>query len=234
MLARRGAHLLEVDEVDAHDRGKALLAEAEKLIDGVLAVAPNLERYCLQGSIRKRKLKLATDGDLDMALQKMAAAYQSAERFVGESGGRLYYPALSVLHATLLRQLLGTVTEAELAAARARIEVVRQELGSPGFQPRDFWDRVAPLDLALTEAMLNAACDSTRQSDTDFDKSREDYQALLAYSSRRERGSVLDTLDTLTDFLGRLPSRRQGVHTARAKELVKRLKRLADELRRLQ
>lgn len=234
MLARRGARLLETGEAADRERGAALLAEAERLIGGVLAVAPNAERYSLLGSIRKRKLRLAGDDGLDAALQDMAAAYQFAERFTGGAGGRLYYPALSVLHTSLLRQLLGTLDDPGRAAARARIEDVHRELDDPAFQVRDFWDRVAPLDLALTEALFNAACDGVRQSDADFERSRQGYEALLAYGSRRERGSVLDTLDALAAFLGRLPSRRPGApHLARARELVKRLKALADALRRL-
>lgn len=234
MLARGGTRLLESGQGADRERGEALLAEAERLIGGVLAVAPNAERYSLLGSIRKRRLRLAGDDELDAALRDMAEAYQAAERFTGGAGGRLYYPALSVLHASLLRQLLGTLADDERAAARARIERVRGELDAPAFQVRDFWDRVAPLDLALTEALFNAACDGVLQSAADFERSRQGYEALLAHGSRRERGSVLDTLDALAAFLGRLPSRRQGApHLARARELVKRLRALADALRRL-
>ena len=236
MLARRGSGLLAAGGPEAMAKGKVLLGEAEQLITGVLAVAPNAERHCLLGSIWKRKLKLTADNQLDAALKSMAQAYRNAENCALEAGGRLYYPALSVLHADLLRQLLGTLTPDEGKAARQRIAAVRKEIEDPAFQARDFWDRVAPLDLALSEALFDTACEENadrQANDASFSKAQEEYQALLAYSSRRERESVVGTLDALKTFLERLPAQRKGAHFARARELVGRLNTLADALRKL-
>lgn len=72
-----------------------------------------------------------------------------------------------------------------------------------------------------------------RANDASFSKAQEEYQALLAYSSRRERESVVGTLDALKTFLERLPAQRKGAHFARARELVGRLNTLADALRKL-
>lgn len=234
MLARRGSELIDAaaDRPEDKARGDALLTEAETLIDQLIAIAPNAERYCLKGSLCRRRLRTTADDELDRALRRMADAYQAAERFATEPGGRLYYPALSVLHATLLRQLLGTLGAAELDAAWARIEAVRNELENPGFEAMNFWDRVARHDLALVEALLDAACNGPRQLDARLDKARRGYQELLAYTSIRERGSVASTLDALVGFLHRLPQGgRKGGHMGRARTLVSSLKTLADALR---
>lgn len=236
MLARRGTELLAAaggDTADGEGRGHAMLAEAQTLIDQLIAIAPNLERHCLKGSICKRRLKLTPDNELDAELQRMAAAYEAAERFATEPGGRLYYPALNVLQASLLRQLLGTLSDKELAAARARIEAVRAELDSPGFEIANIWDRVAPLDLTLTELLFDAACNSNsaRALEVEFEQARRRYEELLAYTSKRERGSVTGTLDALAAFLQRLPPGRKGSHSGRARTLVISLKTLADALR---
>ncbi|MFD1691448.1 tetratricopeptide repeat-containing protein [Azotobacter chroococcum] len=107
MLARRGSVLL--DSAETQDQGKELLRDAEALVDSLLKIDSTAERYCLRGSIWKRRLPVINDDELDSALQSMAEAYQDAERLADKRGGRLYYPAISVLHATLLRQLLGTL-----------------------------------------------------------------------------------------------------------------------------
>lgn len=233
MLARRGTELLcatGADTAEVQEQGNAMLSEAEALIDQLIAIAPNLERHCLKGSICKRRLKLTPDNELDTALQRMATAYQAAEQFATEPGGRLYYPALNVLQASLLRQLLGTLTDKELAAARARIAAVRAELDSPEFEITNIWDRVAALDLTLTELLFDAACNSnsSRALEAEFEEARRRYKELLAYTSRRERGSVTGTLESLAAFLPRLPPGRKGTHSVRARTLLSSLKTLAD------
>lgn len=229
MLARRGSALL--DSAETQDQGKGLLMEAKDLVDSLLKIDSTAERYCLRGSIWKRRLPVINDDELDSALQSMAEAYQDAERLADKRGGRLYYPAISVLHATLLRQLLGTLPPEELADAQVRIDNIRKELESPGFKPTNFWDRVAPLNLALTSTLLHAASNNSHQTRPEFGEDNPDFKVLLAFSSQGERRSVLDTLNTLANFLRRLTKQRQGAHGKRARELIKYLETLKEELR---
>lgn len=229
MLARRGSELL--DSAETQDQGKGLLRDAEALVDNLLKLGPTAERYCLKGSIWKRRLPVMNDDELESALQSMAKAYQDAERLADEPGGRLYYPAINVLHATLLRQLLGTLPPPELAAAQVRIDDIRRELESPEFKPTNFWDCVAPLDLALTSTLLHAASSNSHQIRPELDEANRDFQVVLAFSSQGERRSVLDTLNTLATFLRRLSKHRQGAHSKRARELVKYLETLKEALR---
>ena len=233
-LRARGTNASDAARVDADRAGAgALLDEAENLVQKLIAIAPTAERYSLLGSVLKRRLPLVDDNLLDQALQAIEQAYQCAEQRVGDCRERLYYPALNVLQTTLLRQLLGTLSDAERSSARSRIDAVRAEVEGAGFQPRDLWDKVAKVDLALTETLLTLAWGGPQSgaADKDFKTVQEAYLSVLEHASQRERASVQSTPQTLLTFLVRLQPRLKGPGAKRGTDLIKRLQQLCDALR---
>lgn len=230
MLSRHASDLFKSEKESKRKEGEEKMSEAKILVDRLIEIAPTAERYSLKGSICRRRLAVTPEDGLDAGLRDMADAYKAAEERAVKAGGRLYYPAINVLHASISLKLLEKLDDDDLAEARNRIQRVKEEIGGPGFQGRNFWDSLAPLDLMLAERMLDAACTSMGTKEYDFEKVKQVYKtAMLSYSSRRERGSMLAPIDSLVTLLERVSHTTSGRNMT-VEAILKNLKVLRNDL----
>jgi pimeloyl-ACP methyl ester carboxylesterase len=138
-------------KISESQRAKEVIAEARERLTALMnAVGPNVERWCLLGSIAKREAVLARRRrEKENALAAMRDAYKKAHELETKTGEQADpYPLLNWLTAEILLELLGKKGASAQTLKEKLAEAESAAMDRDRRNP-NFWALVASVDSAL-------------------------------------------------------------------------------------
>lgn len=186
---------------DSRRAAKLIEAAAKQLDLLIQTLKPTSERYCLQGSVAKRKAVIMTASDEKIeALKAMANYYQEAIKLEKAHNTITPYPLQNWLTAKVLLGLLGQKPkkpkEFKLLLQKALSNAEKSYLRDP-----NFWDAIAPVESKLLEHLVAGDLPDHKE------KIVSDYlEARKCDGSPREFRSVLEHIDFLRNVSEAIPN----------------------------
>ncbi len=197
---------------DSRTRAREFLRSSKKRLDLLMDLAgTSSRRYSLLGGTLKRYSQVDERRRRLGRLIAAAKAYETAARLAGrQSPASTVYPetqALLCRIAWLRSQTKVRDYASDEKNALDTIERLKSSVEAFGSTPRDPWSLAAPIDLKLTKSLWQG---ELPQHENEL---MESYRKVLSRSSsRKERGSIRDTLDFLIFHYGLDDARNAAEH----------------------
>lgn len=199
VLAKLAVELVEQGD-DHVQEAREMLAEAEEAAQALLTLGPTPERHSMLGGLARRRARCAL-ADKDALVQALVDArdsYCEAVALNQKKTGRIdYYPALNEVVLGWLAHLWNA--EEPFDKARAMLRIRESRAGAEA-EPRTFWSTVTVADATLAEALVDNRLRAEK------DRIRAAYEDAFAESSGRDRATVLEHFDIISQAL---PGRRK-------------------------
>jgi tetratricopeptide (TPR) repeat protein len=183
---------------DLHARAQRLFAEAEQILDALLAIGKTPERLSLKGSLYKRIAMVAPDAkERRECLRQMVHYYNKAyELGVATQSGDTFYSLANRLAADIVLAWPSGARRPRSKAARERLEAIKNGLEKvrsiaaqiePG---TDFWTDALMGNVLLGNCMIRQEINAA-----DFD------EMLSVYANAAIRGGSVRALRSVTDHI---------------------------------
>jgi hypothetical protein len=197
---RYAAELAREGEPKENKEAEEFFTKAVRRLQWLLLAGPTIERLTLLGSHYKRQADSGTLAERARRMEQAARYYRRASNLAAEDPARnYYYPALNWVSCRLLQGWNGGTEQDRDKVKAELIEVIEKSMRNAEELERienDFFNRVAAADGLLCKLLVNGKLNEEERQGV-----VRAYQKVLGSANERERGSVFENLDWLSDAL---------------------------------